>query len=140
MRAQIEGPIVEQDRKEASKPSARIYAFTKNDAEARSSKFVSGQFPIMKKYACVLFDSRAMYSFVSMKFVDYLDRNKDCMRQDFRTALPSGDVLLSKYRLRDVPIVISELELNVDLIILRMVDYDVILIMDFLPKYRATID
>ena len=86
----------------------------------------------MNKYACVLFDSGATHFFVSMKFADYLDRNKDCMREEFRMALPSRDVLLSNYWLHAVQIVISKHELSVDLIILRMVDYDVILGMDFL--------
>ena len=36
--------------------------------------------------------------------------------------------------------VITERELSIDLVILDMVDYDVILGMDFLSKYGATID
>ena len=52
----------------------------------------------------------------------------------------SSDVMLSNYWLRDVPVVISERELSADLVILDMIDYDVILGMDFLSKYEATID
>ena len=48
--------------------------------------------------------------------------------------------MLSNYWLRAVPVVISERELSVDLVILDMIDYDVILGMDFLSKYEATID
>ena len=57
-----------------------------------------------------------------------------------RTALPSGTILLSNYWLRDVPIIISGRELSANLIILEMVNYDVILGMDFLGKYEATIN
>ena len=39
-----------------------------------------------------------------------------------------------------MPVVVSERELSVDLVVLDMIDYDVILGMDFLSKYRATID
>ena len=88
----------------------------------------------------MLFDSRAAHSFISAVFADCLGRNKDSIRQTFRTALPSGDVMLSNYWLRAVPVVISERELSVDLVILDMIDYDVILGMDFLSKYEATID
>ena len=42
VQAQIEGPVVEQDRKETLEPNARIYAFTRGDAEVGSSKVVSG--------------------------------------------------------------------------------------------------
>ena len=55
-------------------------------------------------------------------------------------ALPSGDVMLSNYWLRSVPIVIVGRELSVDLVILDMFDYDVIIGMDFLSKYGATIN
>ena len=48
--------------------------------------------------------------------------------------------MLSNYWLRVVPIVISERELSADLVILDMIDYNVILGMDFLSKYEATID
>ena len=48
--------------------------------------------------------------------------------------------MLSSYWLRAVPVVISERELCADLVILDMNDYDVILGMDFLSKYEATIN
>ncbi|KAL5582106.1 hypothetical protein UlMin_014548 [Ulmus minor] len=64
----------------------------------------------------------------------------DTIPQTFRTSLPSGEVLLSIYWLRAVPIILSERELHVDLIVLDMYDYDVILGMDFLAKYNATIE
>ena len=48
--------------------------------------------------------------------------------------------MLSSYWLRAVPVVVSEREMSVDLVVLNMIDYDVILGMDFLSKYRATID
>ncbi|KAL5583195.1 hypothetical protein UlMin_015637 [Ulmus minor] len=64
----------------------------------------------------------------------------DTIPQTFRTSLPSGEFLLSVYWLRTVPIILSERELYVDLIVLDMYDYDVILGMDFLAKYNATIE
>lgn len=41
LQTQIEETIIEQDKKEASEPDAKIYAFTKSDAKAGSSKVVS---------------------------------------------------------------------------------------------------
>jgi len=54
--------------------------------------------------------------------------------------LPSGEILLSNYWLRNVPIIICARTLYVNLIIISMNDYDVILGMDFLRKYNVVID
>ena len=125
---------------EAPEPQARIYAYTRNDAEVGTSTVVTGQLLIAEIDAFVLFDSGATHSFVSYEFAKHIDQGKDSMNQTFRIALPSGDILLSNYWIRHVPIVICGRELSVDLIIIDMFDYDVILGMDFLRKYNAVID
>ena len=88
----------------------------------------------------MLFNFGATHSFISAMFANCLGRNKDDIRQTFRMALLSSDVMLSNYWLRVVLVVISKRELSIDLVILDMIDYDVILGMDFLSKYKATID
>ena len=65
----------------------------------------------------MLFDSGATHSFISAMFANCLDRNKDNIRQTFRTVLPSGDIMLSNYWLRVVPVVISDRELSIDLVV-----------------------
>ncbi|KAL5549498.1 hypothetical protein UlMin_004729 [Ulmus minor] len=87
----------DQDRKDVLEPNAKIYAYTKGDAEAGGSKVVTGQLPVANKIAHVLFDYGATHSFISAVFADCLGRNKDSIRQTFRTALPSDDVMLSNY-------------------------------------------
>ncbi|KAL5569387.1 hypothetical protein UlMin_025962 [Ulmus minor] len=130
----------EINKKNIPEPNVKIYAYTKGDAEAGGSKVVTGQLLVVNKIARVLFDSGATHSFISAMFVDCLDKHVECIRQAFRTVLPSSDIMLSSYWLRVVPVVISERELCADLVMLDMTDYDVILGMDFLSKYGAMID
>ena len=51
-----------------------------------------------------------------------------------------GEILLSDYWIRGAPIVICGRELYVDLVVIKLQDFDVILGMDFLGKYNAKID
>lgn len=88
----------------------------------------------------MLFDSGAMHSFVFTVHVSQMNRVKESIARTFRTSLSSGDVLVLTHWLRTVPVIVSDWELYVDLIILNLYDYDVILGIDFLSKYNATIE
>ena len=64
----------------------------------------------------------------------------DSLRQPFRTSLHSGEILLSDFWMQNVPVIVCGREPYVDLIAIKLQDYDVILGMDFLSKYNAKID
>ncbi|KAL5540549.1 hypothetical protein UlMin_043252 [Ulmus minor] len=136
----MEGASITQSRLEAPEANARIFTFSRNDAEAGTSNVVTGQLSVAKMSAYVLFDFGATYSFISNSFADQLNWVRDRMNQSFHVALPSGEVLLSNYWARHVPIVFSGRELHADLVLIKMYDYDVILGMDFLGKYNALIE
>ncbi|KAL5565257.1 hypothetical protein UlMin_028421 [Ulmus minor] len=125
---------------EAPETNARIFTFSRNDAEVGTSNVVTGQLSVAKISAYVLFDSGATHSFISNSFADRLNWVRDRMNQSFHVTLPSGEVLLSNYWVRHVPIVFSGRELHADLVLIKMYDYDVILGMDFLGKYNALIE
>ncbi|KAL5554266.1 hypothetical protein UlMin_041667 [Ulmus minor] len=133
-------PSITQSRLEAPETNARIFTFSRNDVEAGTSNVVTGQLFVAKMSAYVLFDSGATHSFISNSFADRLNWVRDRMNQSFHIALPSGEVLLSNYWVRHVPIVFSGRELHADLVLIKMYDYDVILGMDFLGKYNALIE
>ena len=75
-----------------------------------------------------------------MEFAKKLWRDVDNLKQPFRTSLSSGEILLSDFWMQNVSVVICDKELYVDLITIKLQDYDVILGMDFLGKYNAKID
>ena len=146
VQAKIEGPSISQGRLEAPEPQARIFAYTRGDAEAGTSQVVTGQISIttpdtIAAYdAIALFDSGATHSFVSLEFGQKLGRSVDKLEQPFKTSLPSGEILWSNFWIRNIPVVICGRELHVDLIAIKLQDFDMILGMDFLSKYNAKID
>ncbi|KAL5573969.1 hypothetical protein UlMin_023566 [Ulmus minor] len=120
--------------------NARVFTMTKQEAEAEPSTVVSGQLIVALIPAYVLIDSGATHSFASEMFANRIDRCHYKSDGMFSTTLPSGEVMLSTCWLRAVPIIVDDRELFVNLIVLDMPDFDVILGMDWLSKYNATID
>ena len=92
---------------------------------------MTGQLFVANLTLHVLFDSGATHSFVSSVCASKMNRVKELIARTFRTSLPSGDVLVSTHWLRAIPVLVSNRELYVDLIMLDLHDYDVILGMDF---------
>ena len=98
-----------------------------------------GQISIAHTLAYALIDSGASHSFVFANFVKKLDMVPDLLDEMCIVSLPSGENLTSHFGFKATPIKIVGRELPIDLIILEMVDYDLILGMDWLSKYNATI-
>ncbi|XP_060963693.1 uncharacterized protein LOC133033109 [Cannabis sativa] len=118
---------------------ARVFAITQAEAEA-SPSVVSGQIPMANTTCKVLFDSGATHSFIASTIVNHINAPSELFTVGFGTMLPSGEVVISRNWLRGIPVRIDGRELFVDLIVLDLFDFDVILGMDFLTKYGASID
>lgn len=88
----------------------------------------------------VLFDSRATHSFASSEYVGRLDRVPDTIEISYSIMIPLGDTTQTNLVLRGCVVPIEGRELYVDLIVFGVNDYNVVLGMDWLSKYGATID
>ena len=120
VQAKIEGPSIAQGRLEAHEPQARIYAYTKGDVELGTSNVVTGQIYIATYDAIALFDFGATYSFVSKEFAHKLGREAVKLDQPFRTSIPSGEILLSDYWVRNILVVIGGRELYTDIVGIKL--------------------
>ncbi|XP_062080867.1 uncharacterized protein LOC133785662 [Humulus lupulus] len=129
----------EQHRKEDNLVPARVFALTKPQEEA-STSVVSGQIFIAAINCHILFDSGATHSFVAKRVVDRFNRPNEMHAMGLGTMLPTGEVVISRKWFRALPLRVDGRELFVDLIELDMTYFDVILGMDWLKKYNATID
>ena len=105
---------------------------TQGEAERGTTKVVAGHISIAHTSVCTLIDFGASHLFVSATFVKRLDDM--CI-----VSLPSRENLTSWFGFKVVPVKIAGRKLPVDWMVLEMVDYDVILGMDWLSKYSATI-
>ena len=118
---------------------SRILSLTESDASA-SRTVVTGQISSSATTYYALFDSGASHSFVSTRVIDSLCRPVSELARPFLIKIPNGELIVSRKEIRALPIVVEGREFYVNLIELEIDDFDFILGMDMLSKYRATID
>ena len=107
---------------------------------AGSSTAVTGQIFVDSFSAYALIDSGATHSFIASRKSGQLAEHQKEFSYPFVTATPYGEKYQSLYWYRDVPIRVHDWIMKADLIELEMVDYDVILGMDWLSTHHAIID
>ncbi|KAA0053104.1 ty3-gypsy retrotransposon protein [Cucumis melo var. makuwa] len=113
----------------------------KGDLEAeRAGTVVTGKLPILGHYAFVLFDSGSSHSFISSVFVQRVGLEVEPLNGVLSVSTPSGEVLLSKEKIKACQVEIANQMLDVTLLVLDMQDFDVILGMDWLSANHASID
>ena len=127
MQPTVEGPHISQGRLEAPLTQAQLYAYTNADAMASISNVVAGQLTLASFDVYALFDSAATHSFISTKLALNISSDKDRTPRILRTSLTLGEILLSEFFLRQIPIMINVVTLKVDLIAIMNKDFDVIL-------------
>ncbi|KAM6567191.1 hypothetical protein CsatA_026319 [Cannabis sativa] len=105
-----------------------------------SQLVVTGQLSINGCSYTVLFDSRATHSYVWSRVIESFHKPCDIYTSGFDTLLPSGDLIMSNRWIQSLSFWIDGCALTANLIEFQLSDFDIILRMDFLSKYGATID
>ncbi|KAL0544325.1 hypothetical protein IC582_019438 [Cucumis melo] len=117
----------------------RVFATNKTEAE-RVGTVVTGTLPVLGHYALVLFDSGSSHSFISSAFVLHARLEVEPLHHVLSVSTPSGECMLSKERVKACQIEIAGHVIEVTLLVLDMLDFDVILGMDWLAANHASID
>ncbi|XP_070049756.1 uncharacterized protein [Nicotiana tomentosiformis] len=95
---------------------------------------------VCSRDASVLFDLGSSYSYVSSHFASYLVVPCDSLSALVYVLTPMGDAIVIDCVYCSCVVTIGSLETHVDLLLLDMVDFDVILGMDWLSPYHAILD
>ncbi|XP_070016981.1 uncharacterized protein [Nicotiana sylvestris] len=100
----------------------------------------SGTVSVCSRDASVLFDPRSTYSYVSSYFATYLVVPHDSLIAPVYVSILVGDYIVVDRVYRSCVVIIGGLETRVDLLLLDIVNFDIILGMDWLSPYHAILD
>ncbi|XP_023773747.1 uncharacterized protein LOC111922420, partial [Cyanistes caeruleus] len=125
----------EREEREVKRPRGS----GRTDASA-SDAVITGIISVCHRDASVLFDPGSTYSYVSMYFAHYLGTSRELLALPVHVSTPVGDTVVVDRVYRSCVVTIGGLETRVDLLLLSMVDFDVILGMDWLSPCRAILD
>ncbi|XP_073057358.1 uncharacterized protein [Primulina eburnea] len=126
-------------KQKEDKPNARVFAMTQEEADD-ATEVMSGTILIQSVPAYALFDCGATHSFMFKRFAKKLGSKPDKLTVPFRIATPTNRAVETDEIYRDCKISISDHTFSDDLIQLIMVDFDVILGMNWLARNSAIVD
>ncbi|KAL0561368.1 hypothetical protein IC582_001793 [Cucumis melo] len=128
-----------QNQRAGAPHQGRVFATNKTEAE-KAGTVVTGTLPVLGHYALVLFDSGSSHSFISSTFVLHARLEVEPLHHVLSVSTPSGECMLSKEKVKTCQIEIAGHVIEVTLLVLDMLDFDVILGMDWLAANHASID
>ena len=131
MQAPPQGTVPSQSQAPAGRGQGRVFTVNPQKAHA-SNTAMTGTFLIDKLNERVLFDSGAIHLFISPYFANKLARDKTLMKSPLTISTPVGEPVEVRYMYPACVVEIEERVLPADLIELAILDFDVILGMDWL--------
>ncbi|XP_070034443.1 uncharacterized protein [Nicotiana tomentosiformis] len=117
-----------------------IYALPARPDAVASDTMITGIVSVCDSDASALFDPGSTYSYVSSYFARYMDMNYESLVSSVHVSTPVGDTIIVDRIYRSCVVTIEGLKTRVDLLLLSMVDFDVILGMNWLSPCHAILD
>ncbi|KAF5755900.1 putative nucleotidyltransferase, Ribonuclease H [Helianthus annuus] len=119
---------------------ARGRVFNIEAREARQDpNIVTGTFPVNQRYASILFDTGADYSFVSLEFKNMLGLAVSKLGIPYSIELTNGKLVEANEVVRGCVIKLGECEFALDLLPVQLGSFDVVVGMDWLSGNKAAI-
>ncbi|XP_070045382.1 uncharacterized protein [Nicotiana tomentosiformis] len=117
-----------------------FYAFLARLEAESSDAIITGIVPVCHRNASILFDPGYTYSFMSSYFASYLVMPCDSLSAPVYVSMPVGDSIIVDHVYHSCVVSIGSLDTSVNLLLLDMIDFDIILSMDWLSPYHAILD
>ncbi|GJW22284.1 putative reverse transcriptase domain-containing protein [Tanacetum coccineum] len=105
-----------------------------------NSNVVTGTFLLNDRYASILFDSGADRSFVSTIFSSLIDTTPTTLDHYYDVELADGKIIRINTIIRGCTLNFLDHPFNINLMPVELGSFDVIVGMDWLAKYHATVD
>ncbi|XP_027767800.1 uncharacterized protein LOC114074085 [Solanum pennellii] len=119
---------------------SHCYAFPGRPEAEASDAVITGIIPVCHRPATVLFDPGSTYSYVSTYFAPSLDILCESLDLPIRVSTPVGDSVVVDRVYRLCTVTLIEYDTHADLKVLDMIDFNVILGMDWLSSYHAILN
>nr|XP_017245279.1 PREDICTED: uncharacterized protein LOC108216926 [Daucus carota subsp. sativus] len=122
-----------------TKPTARTFNMTLNEAMV-DNNVISGTLSVNSLNACVLIDSGASRSFISIQFMHKLGLEPIPLEETMSIEIANQEVITVDKICPNCEIAIQKQNFAIDLIPIKLGEFEVILGMDWLTKYDAQIN
>ncbi|XP_073121263.1 uncharacterized protein [Henckelia pumila] len=127
-----------QAQPKETKPNAHVFAVTQEEADD-ANEVVAGTILINTNPAYVLFDCGATHSFISKRFTKKIWLISEKLTETLRVASPTNKIIETLKIHRKCKICVCEQIFDADLVELNMMEFDVILGMDWLSRNHAVV-
>ncbi|XP_048446753.1 uncharacterized protein LOC125480212 [Pyrus x bretschneideri] len=114
----------------------RINAMTQQEAD-QDPQVITGTLLICGNWARILIDPGATFSFVSSSFAPNLNSQPTPLGYDMLVQMPHGDLFCAQWEYRGCPVMVEGETMEANLVPFNLVEFDVILRMDWLSRHRA---
>ncbi|XP_070029163.1 uncharacterized protein [Nicotiana sylvestris] len=119
---------------------ARFYALPARPDALASDTIITGIISICGRDVFVLFDQGSTYSYVSSLFAHFLVISPEPLGTPIHVSTPMGNSVVVDQIYRSCMVTFCGFETRAELLLLDMIDFEVILGMDWLSPYHTVLD